>query len=54
MRRIARLEHGRKWLAQSVSDMNDPFLKEISLEVLKEAENTSCEDWLTESLRVSG
>ena len=57
MRRIARLEHGRKWLVQRAS--NSPFfgrdiVREMLKEVLKEAENTSCEDWLNEALRLSG
>ena len=40
---ISRLEHGRKWLAQRASFFN-PNFDEVVSEMLKESENTSCED----------
>jgi hypothetical protein len=49
---VARLEHGRKWLAQRASFFN-PNFEEVVSEILKENENTSCEDSLND-LRLDG
>ena len=49
---IVRLEHGRKWLGQRASEYN-PNLVEVVSEMLKETENTSCEDSLND-LRLDG
>ena len=52
LQRVARLEHGRKWLAHHVSFFN-PNFEEVVSEMLKENENTSCEDFLND-LRLDG
>ena len=51
LRRVARLEQGRKWLGERSQE--SPYLKEVIAELLSEAENTSCERWLEENLRSS-
>ena len=52
MQPIVRFEHGRKWLTNNAVFLN-PNLKELVLEVLKESENTSCDDTLS-GLRLDG
>ena len=49
---IVRFEHGRRWLAKTGLSLN-PELEELVLNILKENENTSCEDSLN-GLRLDG
>jgi hypothetical protein len=49
---IVRFEHGRRWLAKNGLSLN-PELEELILNMLKENENTSCEDSLN-GLRLDG
>ena len=53
LRPVVRLEHGRKWLAQRASFFNPILEEEVVSEMLKENENTSCEDSLND-LRLDG